>query len=161
MWIFTRTLFLSTSAILTHHPFTLHGIVAGHDRAGCSWEADRELHSGVATPFLCHIDRAPHQAALMRSRGPASYLPLSSLLPLSLWRKHPSIEQVLLSISDPIAHVHSFSYADFTAGLLYIHIFELIFLFVICNVSFAHCDWFWYSQRTKDSQCCVNQGNIR
>lgn len=150
MWIFTHSLFLSTSTILTHHPFTLHGIVAGHDRAGCSCEADRELHSGVVTPFLCHIDRAPHQAALMRSRGPASCLPLSSLLPLSLWRKHPSIEQVLLSISDPIACVHSFSYADFYSWVaIYICIlflfFELIFLSVTCNVCFAHCEWFWYS----------------
>lgn len=144
MNVFAGSSFLSTSAILTHHLPTLCVIAVAYDGAGRSCEVDRELHSGGATPLLCRIDWAPRWAALMWSRGPPSCLPLASLLPSSLWRKCPWTGQVpgfLLSISDPIAHVHPFSYADFTAVLLFFWsqlscaLFVLFFLHIVNNFS--------------------------
>jgi len=74
----------------------------------------------VVEPLLSYAASTRHHTE-QHSYG-AEVQPLASLLPSSLSRKRPWIGQVpglLLCISDPIAHVHSLSYADFTAALLF------------------------------------------
>lgn len=115
------------------------------DRAGCSCEVDRELHSGGATPLLRRIDWAPHWAVLMWSRGPPSCLPFASLLLSSLWRKRPWIGQVpgLLFPSLTLSPMSTLS----AMHILQLHCFflEPSFLCIICTVFLAHCKHFQYS----------------
>lgn len=51
MWISMCSLFLPPTAASAHHSFTPHSTAAAHSGAGCSCEADREMHCDAAT--LC------------------------------------------------------------------------------------------------------------